>query len=272
MRNFKKLLAVLAMVCMLTTGFSMITYAAEGELRFTDPSTTVGAEVEVTAVFTAPVLMDQLEATLTYDPAMLKFVSGDSATGGNGTVTISGDGGSATEASFTLTFQALAEGDASIEVSSSSGVDAVGDPLDLINGSSKVSVGPGDPSLIQEEEGQEEESASMEASANGPQVEVDGQQYTITSGFSDALIPVGFVRGETQYEGTSCESVTQEASGRSAFYLTPVSGGEPDFFLYDSDNGTFAPFEQVELSADRYIVLLRSDGKVDLPDTYQETH
>ena len=47
MRNFKKLLAVLAMVCMLTTGFSMITYAAEGELRFTDPSTTVGAEVEV---------------------------------------------------------------------------------------------------------------------------------------------------------------------------------------------------------------------------------
>lgn len=271
MRSFKKLLAVLAMVCMLTTGFSMITYAAEGELRFTDPSTTVGAEVEVTAVFTAPVLMDQLEATLTYDPAMLKFVSGDSATGGNGTVTISGDGGSATEASFTLTFQALAEGDASIEVSSSSGVDAVGDPLDLINGSSKVSVGPGDPSLIQEEEGQEEESASMEASANGPQVEVDGQQYTITSGFSDALIPVGFVRGETQYEGTSCESVTQEASGRSAFYLTPVSGGEPDFFLYDSDNGTFAPFEQVELSADRYIVLLRSDGKVDLPDTYQET-
>ena len=84
--------------------------------------------------------MDQLEATLTYDPAMLKFVIGDSATGGNNRYTYRG---SATEASFTLTFQALAEGDASIEVSSSSGVDAVGDPLDLINGSSKVSVGPG---------------------------------------------------------------------------------------------------------------------------------
>ena len=60
-----------------------MTHAASAELRFTDPSTTVGAEVEVTAKFTAPVLMDSLEATLTYDSSKLRFVSGDSATGGD---------------------------------------------------------------------------------------------------------------------------------------------------------------------------------------------
>ena len=110
MRRIKKALAALAIVCLFVPCISLVTHAASAELRFTDPSTTVGAEVEVTAKFTAPVLMDSLEATLTYDSSKLRFVSGDSATGGDGTVTISGNGGSATEASFTLTFQALAEG------------------------------------------------------------------------------------------------------------------------------------------------------------------
>lgn len=49
--------------------------------------------MEVTAKFSAPVMMDTLEATLTYDSSMLRFVSGDSAMGGDGTVMISGNGG-----------------------------------------------------------------------------------------------------------------------------------------------------------------------------------
>lgn len=87
------------------------------------------------------------------------------------------------------------------------------------------------------------------------------------------MIPGGFTKGETQYEGTTCEVVTQEASGISAFYLTPVNeaDGEADFFLYDSEEGSFSPFEEVDLSQDRYIVLLQDDGSVDLPGSYQET-
>ena len=41
--------------------------------------------------------------------------------------------------------------------------------------------------------------------------------------------------------------------------------------MYDNENGTFSPFEQVELSQDRYIVLLQDDGSVSLPSAYQET-
>lgn len=266
MRRIRKVLAALAIVCMFVPCISMVTHAASGELRFTDPSTTVGAEVEITARFSAPVLMDTLEATLTYDSSMLRFVSGDSATGGDGTVTISGDGGSATEAAFVLTFQALEEGTTEIQVSQSSGVDAAGDALDITNGSSSVTIGPGDPSLIGDGGGE-----ASAASGDGPQVEVNGVQYRITSGFSEALIPTGFTKGETQYEGTACEVVTQEASGISAFYLTPLDGTEADFFLYDSDDGSFSPFEAVELSQERYIVLLQNDGSVDLPGAYQET-
>ena len=228
MRTLRRILAALAVVCMFVPCISMVSHAASGELRFTDPSTTVGAEVEVTAKFTAPVLIDTVEATLTYDSSMLKFISGDSATGGDGTVTISGDGGSSTEASFNLTFQALKEGTANIQVSQSSGVDAVGDALDLTNGSSAVSIGPGDPSLIEEEEGE----TGAETTTSGGQVEVDGVQYTITGGFSDALIPAGFVKGEKQFEGANCEVVTQEASGRSAFYLTPPLDSMDEQIIY----------------------------------------
>lgn len=47
--------------------------------------------------------------TLSYDASALKFNSGDGVTGGDGTLTYSGNGGSS-EVSFTMTFQALQEG------------------------------------------------------------------------------------------------------------------------------------------------------------------
>lgn len=83
-RRIKKVLAALAIVCVCSqypSSDTVVTQAASGELRFTDSSTTVGAEVEVTAKFSAPIMMDTLEATLAYDSGMLRLVSGDSATG-----------------------------------------------------------------------------------------------------------------------------------------------------------------------------------------------
>ena len=54
-------------------------------------------------------------------------------------------------------------------------------------------------------------------------------------------------------------------------YLTENSSGESDFFLYNSDDGSFAPFEEVEIAKDRYIIPLMNDGKVNLPSQYQKT-
>lgn len=263
MRRMRKVLALFIMVCMFIPCISMVAQAASAELRFSDPSTTVGAEVQVTAKLSSSSNLKSLEAALTYDTSMLRFVSGDSATGGDGTVTISGTG-SGTSMEFILTFQALAEGTAKIEVSSASGKDASGSNLTITNGSSSVTIGPGDPSLIAD-------TSDAAAAGNGTQVEVDGTQYVITGGFTDAVIPEGFSRGTLQFEGADCEVVTQESSGISAFYLTPAAGGDADFFLYNADNGTFSPFEEVEIAQGRYLVLLRDDGSVKLPDAYQET-
>lgn len=263
MRTMKKMLALMVLICLFIPCISMVAQAASAELRFSDPSTTVGAEVQVTTKLSSSSNLKSLEATLSYDTSMLRFVSGDSASGGDGTVTISGTG-SGTSMEFILTFQALAEGETKIDVSSASGKDASGSNLTITNGSSKVTIGPGDPSLITD-------TSDTTAAAGGTQVEVDGAQYVITGGFSDAIIPEGFTKGTLQFEGADCEVITQEASGISAFYLTPAEGGDADFFLYNTDEGTFSPFEEVEIAKGRYLVMLRDDGSVKLPSEYQET-
>ena len=248
MRRIKKALAAFAVVCMLSPCISMIVHAASAELRFTDPSTTVGAEVEVTAKLTSSSNLQSLDATLTYDSSMLKFISGDSVSGGDGTLNISGSG-SGTTLEYKITFQALAEGTAKVEVSDASGTDASGGALQITKGSSSVTIGPGDPSLIQNED-----EGTAAPTGDGSQVEVDGVQYKISNDFTDALIPEGFVRGETTFEGATCQVVTQEASGESAMYLVPVDGGDGDFFLYNSNDGSFSPFEEIEISLDASII------------------
>lgn len=263
MRKIKRIIAVLVMVCMLCPGLSMVANAASAEIHFSDPSTTVGAEVEVKAQMTSASTLNNVEITLTYDSSMLRFISGENASGGKGTITLTGSGESTT-LDFSIKFQALQEGNTKIEVSGAEGIDSAGTALEITSGSSAVTIGPGDPSLITEEE----DTASV---TDGIQVEVDGAQYVITNDFSDALIPEGFVKSEMKFEGETCAVITQEASGTSAMYLTPADGGDADFFLYSEDKGNFTPMEEVEIANGRYIIPLRDDGSVNLPERFQKT-
>ena len=109
MRRWKKILSMLVMVCMLCPCVSMIVHAASAEVRFSDPSTTVGAEVDVNIRVSSSAEIVSLNLTLAYDTDKLRFISGDSATGGSGTITMNCTGESI-EDGLTLKFQALAEG------------------------------------------------------------------------------------------------------------------------------------------------------------------
>ena len=271
MRRVKKILSLLVMVCMLCPCVSTIAYASSAEVRFSDPSTTVGAEVEISVRVISSADIVSLSMTLLYDTDMLRFISGDNATGGGGTITMNCNGDSI-EDGYVLKFQALAEGTGNVTIAEASGTDISGSGLDITEGSSAVTIGPGDPSLIQAEEGDGLGGETVgTGEANGPQVEIDGVPYIVTNNFSDAVIPQGFTRGEMMLEGQTCQVVTQPVSNMSAFYLTPTSGGEPELFLYDGDKGAFLPFEMVTISDDRYIVPLRDDGSVNLPKRYKET-
>lgn len=265
MRKIKKILVTLLMICMICPCVSVITEAATAELRFGDPSTTVGAEVEVKAKLSSASSLKSLDATLTYDTDSLKFISGDNATEDNGKIKLSWSG-SGTSTEFNLKFQALQEGTAKVEVASAEGTGSDGSALEITQGSSAVTIGEGDPSLIQNED-----DSQTATTSEGATVKVNGKEYTVTSEFSDVLIPDGFSKSEMSFEGANYSVITQESSGINAMYLTENSSGESDFFLYNSDDGSFAPFEEVEIAKGRYIIPLMNDGKVNLPSQYQKT-
>lgn len=269
MRKIKKLVVTFLAICLMCPGLSVITEAATAELRFADPSTTVGAEVEVKTKLSSVSSLQSMEATLTYDKSELKFISGDNATAKDGTIKISWTG-TGTTAEFNLKFQALKEGTSNIEVSSATGTATDGSTLEITQGSSAVTIGAGDPSLIKDDtEDQSEDSETTVA--DGPVVKVNGKKYVVGSEFSEELIPDGFKKGEMTFEGSKYTVITQEASGINAMYLTEKSSGDSDFFLYNSDDGSFSPFEEVEIAKDRYIIPLMNDGKLKLSSRYQET-
>lgn len=268
MRKIRKLVVTFLTICLMCSCLSVITEAATAELRFADPSTTVGAEVDVKTKLSSTSSMKSMEATLTYDKSELKFISGDNATASDGRITISWTG-TGTTAEFNLKFQALKEGTAKVEVANAAGTATDGTTLDITQGSSAITIGAGDPSLIQDDT--ESQDTETTVATDGKTVKVNGKKYIVSSDFSEELIPEGFQKGEMSFEGLNYTVITQESSGINAMYLTEKSSGDSDFFLYNSDDGSFSPFEEVEIAKDRYIIPLMDDGKVSLPSQYQKT-
>ena len=78
MKMMKKVATLLLAVCLIVPCFSMLTFAAEGEIKFTDPSTTVGETLEVKGVLEADSSIEDRKIVMIYDTSMLKFKSGDS--------------------------------------------------------------------------------------------------------------------------------------------------------------------------------------------------
>ena len=77
MRLVKRISTVLLSLCLLLSCFSMVAYAADGRISFTDPSTAVGEFVEVKCVLRSTSgNMGAVEVNLTYDASYLRFDSG----------------------------------------------------------------------------------------------------------------------------------------------------------------------------------------------------
>ena len=127
MKLMKKISAVLLSLCLLVPCFSMVAFAADGRISFTDPSTAVGEYVEVRCVLRSTSgNMGAVEVALTYDESYLKFDSGDGIeVSGSGALTCKGTASSA-EASFVAKFQALQEGTTKVEVTGATIADANG--------------------------------------------------------------------------------------------------------------------------------------------------
>lgn len=263
MKFMKKISAVLLSLCLVVPCFSLVAQAADGKISFTDPETKVGDMVEVKCVTRSNGgSIGDMEIQLTYDSAYLRFQSGDGVEAADGTLTYKGSGNSS-EASFTVEFQALQEGETKITVSSYNISSSGGAALSLTEGNSTVKIGEGDPSKIKEESG------GASSTAGDKTIEVNGASYTLTDEFADADIPSGYSRTTVSLDGEDRQMVVNEAGSVTLGYLKNGEGlGE--FFLYNTEDATFAPYEEISISDTTSIIVLSDTSKVKLPKNYQE--
>lgn len=263
MNKIRKKLGMLLTLCLLLPCFSMVAHAASGVLTFSDPTTKTGETVTVKAKLDAngsPI--GDGEITVTYDPAMLEFVSGQNASGGNGTVTLSTTGdGSVTELNYTMEFRALAVGTTNIEVSGYTAYLYNDETLDVTLGSSAVTIEQGDAAV---------QPTVTAGTGEGPAVTVNGVNYNINGTFADVLIPEGFVRTTLTYEGQECQVLQQETSGLYMIYLVGADG-TGNMFLYNSETGEFSACDKVRLSDTNDIILMQFKPDMELPESYKET-
>lgn len=262
MKIIKKISAVFLALALTVSCFSIVSYAADGSVTFSDPDTEVGEMVEVKCVVRSSAgNLGNVELVLDYDSASLRFDSGSDGVSqdGEGSLICTDSGGSS-ESSFTMTFQALAEGSAKVTISGMTVSSGSGDSLSLTEGDSTVTIGPGDPSKIVQ---------PTAPSAEDTQVEVNGEIYSLTDNFSDADIPSGYTRTTMSLDGRDRQMVVNESGSIYLGYLLDAAG-IGDFYMYNSENATFVPYEEISISDTTSIIVLSDTSKVNLPKSYQQ--
>lgn len=267
MKTVKKISSVLLAICLLVPCFSMVASAADGKISFTDPETKVGDIVEVKcAVRSTSAALGDVEVQLSYDSESLSFESGDGAESDeDGSVICTGNGGS-TEQIFMLKFQALKEGETQITVAGATIASGEGNELTLDNGSSTIKIAEGDPSKIKEKE--DEGGGKSAASADDVQVEVNGTAYILTDNFPEGDIPNGYERTSVSLDGQDRQMVMNANNGVTLGYL--LNGDAGSFYLYNAENATFSPYEELMISDKTSIILLSDTSAVSLPSEYKE--
>ena len=64
MKKVKKIIVSFLLMCMLCVGMTCVASATAAEFRFSDPQTSVGAEVDVTAKVSSAKALNTIQATL----------------------------------------------------------------------------------------------------------------------------------------------------------------------------------------------------------------
>ena len=266
MKVLKRFAGMIFAVCLMVPMLGSIVFAAEGVLMYSDPSTKVGENVNIDLVVQSRSgeTVGDVQVDMTYDPESLEFVSGEGFTAdGTGALTFAGTGSGA-ELRETMTFRALKTGEAKITVDSSTAALSSGETLNLTQGSSTVTIAAADDGTTSVEP----TGSDKAGETTDIVVSVNGTDYNFSEAFTSADIPEGFSETTITFNGEDRKFVANEA-GVTLGYLVDGSGAG-SFFLYNSDDATFAPYIELNISDTTTIVPLNEADAVSLPDNYQQ--
>lgn len=261
MKIMKKLAASLLAICLMLPMYSMVSYAADGRVSFTDPNTKTGENVEVTCALRAGGEgLQSFDITLEYDTEYLAFESGAEGVTkeSDGVLKYTGKSSGDTRIGFEMKFVALKEGTTKIEVKEATGVTAGGETINCTNGNSTVTIAKGT-----------KEVELPVSGASDVDVTVDGVSYKLSDSFKNADIPAGFTEVKLPYEGTERRFI-QDATGTITLAYLIDAEGAGNFFQYNQNDGNFAAYVMVTVSPSTTIVLQKAEKGLKIPAGYQE--
>lgn len=278
MKIINKMIKLLTFACVLLVLNPVTAEAATGRIMFTDLTTAAGEEFEITIkVVSYDDDIDEMSVELSYDNEKIRFLDGDSTSGGNGTLNLEAQATS-DENSYILRFKALKNGTTNISINNQVIATDDGVTFEMQEGSSKVSVVGGTEVDEMEEEQFEEEVLDM---GNDYIIELEGVTYQISNNFVDGEIPDGYTRDELVINNKIVQMVRSDISNIALVYLVSdeievdeeVVGYEPKgrFFRFEESTGVFYPYVQITVSDDVYIIFLAEEYPNELPEKFIAT-
>ena len=266
MKMMKKLATLLLAICLVVPCFSMVSFAADGKIMFTDPSTKVGETLEVTGVVSkSRGNFGKIEITMTYDTDYLKFKSGNGIVEAQaGEITYTGDATNETGSrkEFKITFDVLKAGTTKLEIKNATIKNVAGAVLDYTKGSSTITIAQGEGTTVTDPV------VDAPSDVTGASVvDVNGKTYSISNTIPTNEIPEGYVASTLEYDLVKYNVVYSESFGLYLAYMINADnvGG---FFMYVEEDATFAPYEEISISDDVRIALLSDVSEIELPSEY----
>ncbi len=264
----KKISMIFVTLLLMLQVYVLPVYAVDGAVYFTDPETEAGEKVDISVrVFSQTSGFGTINLKMKYDPELLKFEGGTNTVGENGSIEMKADFDSSTsDATFILTFTTLKEGTAKIEVSDYTVTNSEGSNIELEVGDSTVKIGEGS---SKEDETPNEENAN-ETEKGAPVLTIEGEEYSVNSSFSEKEIPDGFAIVDVELKEKKVKALFNETSGVYLYSLKNKSG-ETNYFVSDKAGDDLKKTVIVDVSTDKYIMIINPEKDRKLPQKYQST-
>ena len=251
--------------------FAFSSFAADGQLSFSDPSGNVGDSITLNLKVRSDTALSRADISLRYDGNALQFVSGTNTDGGAGTLRVHGSGeqGENNTLAFTLQFKILSAGTSTVSVEKQEVYTEDESLLNLTHvGTASVTASAGESAsetgteTVSESETAEEKQETVN---EGVKLSAKDKSITIMKPGSDVQIPEGFLESTIDIDGHQVKGWVWKAESEHQYIIVygMNDAGDLNFYRYDLKEKTIQRYfrdpleEEQKKNAETYPELLK---------------
>ena len=251
--------------------FAFSSFAADGQLSFSDPSGNVGDSITLNLKVRSDTALSRADISLRYDGNALQFVSGTNTDGGAGTLRVHGSGeqGENNTLAFTLQFKILSAWTSTVSVEKQEVYTEDESLLNLTHvGTATVTASAGESASETETETVSESETAEEKQETvneGVKLSAKDKSITIMNPGSDVQIPEGFLESTIDIDGHQVKGWVWKAESEHQYIIVygMNDAGDLNFYRYDLKEKTIQRYfrdpleEEQKKNAETYPELLK---------------